>query len=171
VSKDKDGAAFDTALDMSLNTGQTAADRLAAEAARVMWADDRASRALGMNLEEVGPGHARLTMTIRDDMTNGHGMCHGGFIFLLADSAFAFACNSHNQRAVAASAEIHFLTSASQADILTATASETHRARRSGVYDIRVTDQDGKLIAVFRGKSATIRGEIVESAASSENGD
>jgi acyl-CoA thioesterase len=95
-------------------------------------------------------------------MTNGHGICHGGFMFLLADSTFAFACNSHNQRAVAASAEIHFIASAYEGDVLTAEGVEQHLAGRSGVYDMRVTDQSGRLIALFRGKSATIKGQFVE---------
>jgi acyl-CoA thioesterase len=139
-------------------------DALAAEVARRMWADDRASQALGMELLEVRSGYARIRMPIRRDMTNGHGICHGGYMFLLADSTFAFACNSHNQRAVAASAEIHFLASAHEGDVLTATGVEQHLAGRSGVYDMRVTDQHGRLIALFRGKSATIKGRFLESA-------
>jgi len=152
----------------SLNSGQSDAQRLAAQAALAMWNDDNASQALGMQLSRVEPGEARMQMPVRKDMTNGLGMCHGGFIFLLADSTFAFACNSHNQRAVAASAEIHFLAAAQLDDMLTATGKELHRAGRSGVYDVRVTDQNDKLIAVFRGKSATIRGEV--SATGSNNG-
>lgn len=140
-------------------------DALAAEVARRMWADDRASQALGMELVEVRSGYARIRMPIRRDMTNGHGICHGGYMFLLADSTFAFACNSHNQRAVAASAEIHFIASAHEGDVLTAEGIELHVAGRSGVYDMRVTDQTGKLIALFRGKSATIKGQFVESPA------
>ena len=146
----------------TLNSGDSDAQRLAAKAALAMWNDDNASQALGMELRRVEPGEAQLQMPVRKDMTNGLGMCHGGFIFLLADSTFAFACNSHNQRAVAASAEIHFLAAAQLGDVLVATGKELHRAGRSGVYDIRVTDQNEKLIAVFRGKSATIRGEVAE---------
>jgi acyl-CoA thioesterase len=142
-----------------------ARDALAAEVAVQMWADDRASRALGMELLEARAGYARLRMPVRDDMTNGHGICHGGFVFLLADSTFAFACNSHNQRAVAASAEIHFLAPAQAGDVLTAEGVEQHAAGRSGVYDMRVTDQHGRLIALFRGKSATIKGQVVEGRA------
>ena len=137
-------------------------DELAAEIGRRMWADDRASQALGMVLEEVRAGYARIRMPIRRDMTNGHGICHGGYMFLLADSTFAFACNSHNQKAVAASAEIHFLAPAHEGDVLTAEGRELHLAGRSGVYDMRVTDQSGRLIALFRGKSATIRGTFVD---------
>jgi len=138
---------------------------IAQEVARLMWADDRASQALGMQLLEVRPGYARISMTVRRDMTNGHGMCHGGFMFLLADSTFAFACNSHNQKAVAASAEIHFLAPAQEGDVLTAEGQEQHLAGRSGVYDTRVTDQSGKLVALFRGKSATIKGQFIETSA------
>jgi acyl-CoA thioesterase len=137
---------------------------IAQEVARLMWADDRASQALGMQLLEVRPGYARISMTVRRDMTNGHGMCHGGFMFLLADSTFAFACNSHNQKAVAASAEIHFLAPAQEGDVLTAEGQEQHLAGRSGVYDTRVTDQNGKLVALFRGKSATIKGQFIETS-------
>jgi acyl-CoA thioesterase len=139
-------------------------DQLAAEVARRMWDEDRASQALGMELLEVRSGYARLRMTIRPEMTNGHGICHGGYMFLLADSTFAFACNSHNQRAVAASAEIHFLAPAHEGDVLTAEGIEQHLAGRSGVYDMRVTDQHGRQIALFRGKSATIKGQFVETA-------
>ena len=153
------------APDASLDPAAMDPDALAAEVARRMWADDRASQALGMELLEVRSGYARIRMPIRRDMTNGHGICHGGYMFLLADSTFAFACNSHNQRAVAASAEIHFIASAHEGDVLTAEGVELHLAGRSGVYDMRVTDQTGKLIALFRGKSATIKGQFVESAA------
>jgi acyl-CoA thioesterase len=138
-------------------------DALAAEVARRMWAEDRASQALGMELLEARAGYARMRMRIRRDMTNGHGICHGGYMFLLADSTFAFTCNSHNQRAVAASAEIHFLAPAHEGDVLTAEGVEQHLAGRSGVYDMRVTDQNGRLVALFRGKSATIKGQFVES--------
>jgi acyl-CoA thioesterase len=137
-------------------------DALAAEVARRMWDGDRATQALGMELQEVRAGYARIQMPVRRDMTNGHGICHGGFMFLLADSTFAFACNSHNQRAVAASAEIHFIAAAHEGDVLTAEGIEQHLAGRSGVYDMRVTDQSGRLIALFRGKSATIKGQFVE---------
>ncbi len=140
----------------------TDAQAVAEACARAMWADDRASQGLGMRIERVAPGEAVIAMTVRRDMTNGHGICHGGFMFLLADSTFAFACNSHNQRAVAASAEIHFVAPAHEGDVLTAEGVEQHLAGRSGVYDMRVTDQGGRLIALFRGKSATIRGVFVE---------
>jgi acyl-CoA thioesterase len=135
---------------------------LAQESARIMWAEDTATRHVGMQLLEVAPGRAKLSLTVRDEFTNGHGMCHGGYIFMLADSAFAFACNSHNQRAVAASAAIEFIAAAQRGDLLTAECAEQSRGGRSGLYDTRVTDQNGRLIALFRGRSATIRGRFVE---------
>ncbi|MCP5266473.1 MAG: hydroxyphenylacetyl-CoA thioesterase PaaI [Burkholderiaceae bacterium] len=137
-------------------------DALARACAQAMWSEDRASKAVGMQLEEVRAGYARLTMRVRADMTNGHGLCHGGYIFMLADSTFAFACNSHNQRAVAAGAEIHFLAPAFENDHLSAEGVEQHLAGRTGIYDMRVTDQNGRLIALFRGRSATIKGQLVE---------
>jgi len=158
--------AQDSDLPERLNHGTSEADRLAEQAGRQMWAEDTASRGLGMQLLHVGPGTARIQMPVRADMTNGHGICHGGFIFLLADSTFAFACNSHNQRCVAAGAEVHFLAPGQSGQVLTATGQEVHRAGRTGIYDIRVTNENGELIAVFRGRSATIRGHLVESAAS-----
>lgn len=138
---------------------------LAQESARLMWAEDSATRHVGMQLLEVTPGRARLSLTVRSEFTNGHGMCHGGYIFMLADSAFAFACNSHNQRAVAASAAIEFIAAAQRGDTLTAECIEQSRGGRSGLYDTRVTDQNGKLIALFRGRSATIRGRFIDEGA------
>ena len=135
---------------------------LAQESARIMWAEDTATRHVGMELLDVAPGRARLCLTVRDEFTNGHGTCHGGYIFMLADSAFAFACNSHNQRAVAASAAIDFIAAAQRGDVLTAECAEQIRGGRSGLYDTRVTDQNGRLIALFRGRSATIRGRFIE---------
>lgn len=135
---------------------------IARESARIMWDEDRASRHVGMQLLEVTPGRARMSLTVREEFTNGHGMCHGGYIFMLADSAFAFACNSHNQRAVAASAAIEFIAAAQRGDTLTADCIEQSRGGRSGLYDTRVTDQNGKLIALFRGRSATIKGTLIE---------
>jgi acyl-CoA thioesterase len=135
---------------------------LARATAEAMWRDDRASNWLGMKLEEVRPGYARLSMPVTENMVNGHELCHGGFIFTLADSTFAFACNSHNQRAVAAGASIEFLAPARLGDVLTAEGVEQAIAGRSGVYDMRVTNQRGELLALFRGKSAAIRGKLVE---------
>jgi acyl-CoA thioesterase len=136
-------------------------DQLASAAARAMWAADRASQGLGMSLDVVAPGCATLSMTVTEAMTNGHGNCHGGFIFTLADSAFAFACNSHNQRAVAQMATITFVAPGQLGDRLTATCTEITTFGRSGIYDTRVTNQTGRLIAEFRGHSRTVKGTHV----------
>jgi acyl-CoA thioesterase len=114
---------------------------LAEACAAAMWARDKASAGLGMAIERVAPGEAVLTMTVRPDMVNGHDMCHGGFIFTLADSAFAFACNSYNVTTVAASCDIAFLKPARAGETLRATAREVYRETRNGIYDIAVTDQ------------------------------
>lgn len=134
---------------------------LAEAAAAAMWAQDNASQGLGMTLDAVGPGTATLSMTVTADMVNGLDLCHGGFIFTLADSTFAFACNSYNQRAVAQIATITFIAPARRGDRLTATAREVASFGRSGIYDIRVTRQDGTLIAEFRGHSRTVKGTHV----------
>ncbi|MGQ0664768.1 MAG: hydroxyphenylacetyl-CoA thioesterase PaaI [Pseudomonadota bacterium] len=136
--------------------------RLAEAVAERMWALDRASQALGMKILAVGPGTAKLQMTVRADMCNGHRTCHGGMIFTLADSAFAFACNSANKKTVAQSCTVTFIAAAREGDTLTAAAEERHRAARTGVYDVAVTDQAGRLVAVFRGHSYEIKGEVVQ---------
>ena len=140
------------------------ADSLAKAGAEVMWRDDNASKWLGMKVEEVRPGYARLSMTVTPNMVNGHNLCHGGLIFTLADSTFAFACNSHNQRAVAAAASIDFLAPAFLGDVLTAEGIEQALKGRTGVYDMKVHNQKNELIALFRGKSASIKGLLVEDA-------
>src|SRR4029453_1403586 len=127
-----------------------------------MFSADRASRALGMRIVEVAPGFARLTMTVRGDMVNGHAICHGGFIFTLADSTFAFACNSYNFNTVAQGCSIEYLAPAREGDVLTATGRERSLAGRTGVYDIEVQDQNGAAVALFRGKSYRIKGHVVE---------
>jgi acyl-CoA thioesterase len=131
---------------------------IAQGSARAMWNDDSTSQRLGMSLDHIAPGAATLTMTVTDQMTNGHGTCHGGYIFTLADSAFAFACNSYNQRAVAQQAAITYIAPAHLGDRLTAEAREVSRKGRGGIYDIRVTNQTGDHIAEFRGHSRTIKG-------------
>ena len=131
---------------------------LAEACAASMWADDLASQRLGMQLVSVSPGKATLRMEVVESMANGHGDCHGGHTFALADSAFAFACNSHNQRVVGQQANITYLAPVSVGDVLTATGHEKFRKGRSGVYDIEVTNQRGDLVAVFRGHSRTIKG-------------
>lgn len=135
-------------------------ETLAREAAAAMWAEDNASRTLGMELVEAGPGRAVLTMTVTAAMTNGHGMCHGGYIFTLADSAFAFACNSHNTRTVAQHCAVTFIAPGRLGDVLTATAAEISRTGRSGITDVTVTNQAGETIAVFRGHSRSLGGAI-----------
>jgi acyl-CoA thioesterase len=131
-----------------------------AEATRdAMWANDRASKALGMRVVSVGPGTATLTMTVRDDMLNGHDLCHGGLIATLADSAFAFACNAYNEVTVASGFDIHLIAGARGGDELTAMASEVSKAGRTGVYDITVTNQRGDTVAAFRGRSYTMKGK------------
>jgi acyl-CoA thioesterase len=140
-------------------------DDLARACADAMWRDDDASQGLGMEILEVKPGEAVLAMTIRPDMVNGQRIAHGGFIFLLADSAFAFACNSHNERAVAAHCNISFIRPGKLGDRLVGTAREISRTGRSGIYDIRVTSGD-TVIAEFRGHSRTIGGAWVPVAGS-----
>ena len=137
---------------------------LAKAAADVMWREDNASKWLGMQIEEVRPGYARLSMTVTPNMVNGHNLCHGGLIFTLADSTVAFACNSHNQRAVAAGASIEFIAPAFLGDVLTAEGIEQVFKGRTGVYDMKVTNQKNEVVALFRGKSATIKGLLVEDA-------
>lgn len=126
-----------------------------------MFAADRASRGLGMRIVSLGAGSARLEMTVRDDMLNGHAICHGGFITTLADSAFAFACNAGNQLTVAAGLTVDFLAPAHGGDVLTAEAKEVSRAGRTGVYDMVVTNQHGARIALVRGRSAALAGRTV----------
>jgi acyl-CoA thioesterase len=133
-------------------------DAVARAAAQAMWDKDLASRSLGMSLDAVGPGEATLSLTITAAMTNGHKTCHGGYIFTLADSAFAFACNSYNQNTVAQHCSVTFLQPAFEGDRLTAAAHEVSRIGRSGIYDIKVTNQNGKPIAEFRGHSRTVNG-------------
>ncbi len=134
---------------------------LAEACAAAMWAEDRASAGLGMRIARVAPGEAELTMGVEPRMVNGHGICHGGFIFALADSAFAFACNSFNRRAVAQSNTITYLRPAKLGQELTARAARTAEAGRSGVYDVMVFDGEGRAIAAFRGLSRVIEGRLV----------
>jgi acyl-CoA thioesterase len=132
-------------------------DEVARRSAEVMWAEDRASRSLGMSLDAVGPGTATLRMTVRDDMVNGHDIGHGGLTFTLADSAFAFACNSYNRRTVAAGAEVRFRAPTRAGDVLVATAIERERAGRDGTYDVTVT-AGGIVVATFVGRCREVGG-------------
>lgn len=138
------------------------AQELAEAVGREMYRGDRTSQFLRIALDEIRPGYARMSLSITDDMVNGHGMCHGGIIFTLADSAFAYSCNSHNHNAVASGCTIEYLAPAHIGDVLTATAEERALAGRSGIYDIEVSNQQGKRIALFRGKSHRIQGELVK---------
>ena len=134
------------------------AQDIARRSAEKMFAADRASQALGIEITDVAPGRASAKMSVRADMVNGHDICHGGLIFALADTAFAFACNSYGVVTLAASAQIDFLRAAKLGDVLQADAEEVHRGRRSGHYDVRVSNQGGRPIALFRGRSAVPRG-------------
>ena len=141
--------------------GLDALQQRAERAAAVLFERDRASQALGMRLAAVRPGWARVVMRVREDMVNGHGLCHGGIVFALGDSAFAFACNSHNESTVAAAASIDFLAGARAGDELTAEASELWRTRRNGIYEISICNQRGERVALFRGRSYRIDGQVV----------
>ena len=141
-------------------------DQLARACADAMWADDKASRGLGMEIVEVGPGRAVIAMTVREEMVNGHGICHGGFVFTLADSAFAFACNSGNQNTVGAACTVDYLRPAFSGDVLTAEAEQRSRSGRTGVYDVTVRNQNDETIVIFRGRSHQVRGEVLEVMAS-----
>ena len=123
-----------------------------------MWEDDRASQSLGMQIVEVTPGHATLRMPVRADMLNGHQICHGGFITLLADSSFAFACNSYNEMTVASGFNVDLLAPGHLGDVLTARCVEVKKSGRTGIYDVEVRNQKDERIAVFRGRSYTMRG-------------
>jgi acyl-CoA thioesterase len=138
----------------------SSADETARACADAMWAEDRASQGLGMRLADVGPGTATLAMTVRDDMVNGHGIAHGGFVFALADSAFAFACNSYDVRAVAYGCVITYLAPARLGDALVAVATERSRSGRTGTYDVTVSAGD-QVVAEFRGTSRTLGGPVL----------
>ena len=133
-----------------------------AEAVAVgMMAKDRATTHLGMRVTHISPGAAHLEMTVREDMLNGHDTCHGGYITTLADSAFAFACNSYNELTVAASLTIDFIAPVYGGEVLTARAKEVSLSKRTGVYDVEVLNQKGRCVAVFRGRSHRIQGRSV----------
>ena len=137
------------------------AQALADATAEAMYARDRAAQALGLKIVRVQPGKSLLTMTVRSDMVNGHHICHGGMIFSLADTAFAYACNSYNKNTVASACHIDFLAPAKEGETLEAEAVEQSAAGRTGVYDITVRNNHGKTIALFRGKSYRINGEVI----------
>jgi acyl-CoA thioesterase len=138
---------------------KSAAQQTAERVRDGMFANDRASKMLGMRIVEVGPGSATLSMTVRDDMLNGHDICHGGLIATLADSTFAFACNSYDELTVASGFGIDFVAPGRSGDVLTARCHEVTKAGRTGIYDTEVTNQRGERVAVFRGRSYTIKGK------------
>lgn len=142
-------------------TDAAAAADLARRAAAAMLARDAASRGLGVAIEEVRPGYARLRMTVRPDMLNGHAACHGGFLFTFADSAFAFACNSRDRMTVAAGAAIEFLAAAREGDVLVAEARERALGGRLGTYDVAVANQRGETVALFRGRSYALNAPVI----------
>jgi len=131
-------------------------EEIAAAVTRRMLADDAASTMMGMKVEAVRPGYSRISMPVRADMLNGFKMMHGGLTFTLADTAFAVACNSYNKLTVAQSCDVDFTNSAKEGDVLTAECREALRRGRSGIYDVTVINQDGTVIALFRGKSRTL---------------
>jgi acyl-CoA thioesterase len=135
------------------------AQRVAEATRDAMWRDDRASQALGMQVVTIGPGSATLTMTVREDMLNGHDICHGGLVTTLADSTFAFACNAYNEVTVASGFDVNLIAAAREGDVLTASAVEVAKAGRTGVYDITVNNQRGERVAAFRGRSYTMKGK------------
>jgi len=145
-----------------MRTHATSADERARAVAAAIERSDRASKWLGIELEEIRAGYARVSMTVTANMANGQDFCHGGLIFSLADSSFGLACNSHNQRALAAACSIDFLAPGRPGDRLTAECREQATAGRAGFYEARVTNQDGALIALFRGRSATVKGHWIE---------
>jgi acyl-CoA thioesterase len=139
-------------------------ETLARACADAMWADDATSHALGIQLLSAEPGHAMLALAVSEKMVNWHGTCHGGYIYLLADTAFGYACHTHNQRMVAQHCSISYLNPAQRGDRLTAHAVERHRAARSGIYDVTVKREDGLVIAEFRGTARAIDGMLVPDA-------
>ena len=142
--------------------GETDRQRTAERAVEALWLGDAASRGLGMVIESCGAGRATVIMRIRSDMVNGHRICHGGLIFALADSAFAFACNSYGDNTVAAGASIDFLAPGHEGDVLRAVATERWRAGRSGLYEIEVRNQRDEIVAVFRGRSHQVAGRLID---------
>lgn len=135
---------------------------IARASADAMLARDEATKAMGAVLTDIGPGSAAMTLTVRRDMLNGHGTCHGGTLFALADSAFAFACNSRNEATVAAACSIELLRAGREGQRLTATAVERAGSGKSGIYDVTVTDEAGDVLALFRGRSLKIGGSVID---------
>lgn len=139
----------------------TDATRLARDCAEAMYERDQATRRMGIQLLDAGPGSAKLSMRVREDMIQGHSTCHGGYLFALADSAFAFACNSYNDATVAIGCSIDYVAPAREGDELVASACEQSRSGRTGNYDVRIENSQGQLIALFHGKSYKVRGTVL----------
>ena len=137
------------------------ADELAVACADSMYEKDIAAQEVGITLEQVKPGYARLKMIVRPDMLNGHDVCHGGFLFVLADTAFAYACNSYNKVTYAQSCDIDFIQPGKEGDDLIAIAEERVRGRRTGLYDVTVSRADGEVLAYFRGRSYQVKGALL----------
>ncbi|MCP1651745.1 hydroxyphenylacetyl-CoA thioesterase PaaI [Pseudomonas nitroreducens] len=137
------------------------ATQLARDCTEAMYERDQATRRMGIQLLEAGPGSAKLSMRVREDMIQGHGTCHGGYLFALADSAFAFACNSYNDATVAIGCSIDYVAPAREGDELVASACEQSRSGRTGNYDVRIENSQGQLIALFHGKSYKVRGTVL----------
>ncbi len=149
---------------MNPDTNDMTPQQLADACAQTLYLRDNASQQAGMTLESVQPGQSVVRMTVRDDMVQGHNTCHGGFMFALADSAFAFACNTYNKPTVAIGCSIDYVAPALLGDVLTATARERSRSGRTGNYDVDIHNQEGQLIALFHGKAYQIRGQILASS-------
>ena len=142
---------------------EPADDQATAEAVRAqMYGRDLAAQALGISVEAIGPGSAVCRMAVREDMLNGHATCHGGLIFTLADTAFAYACNAGNRATVALVCQISYIAPARMGDVLSASAREQSRTGRTGVYDVEVRLADGALVALFRGQAYEVRGSVVQ---------
>lgn len=139
----------------------TDASQLARACAEAMYERDQATRRMGIQLLDAGPGSSKLLMRVREEMIQGHGTCHGGYLFALADSAFAFACNSYNDATVAIGCSIDYVAPAREGDELIASACEQSRSGRTGNYDVRIENSQGQLIALFHGKSYKVRGTVL----------
>ena len=149
------------AQDQDQDQDQATDQQLAEDCAHHMFSQDAASKALGITIEKIKPGCATATMTVTETMLNGYQTCHGGMIFSLADSAFAFACNSQNQAAVAAGCTIDFLRPGMLGDKLSAAATQQHQGKRSGIYYVEITNQNAQLVALFKGNSARINASVL----------
>ncbi|MEQ1804808.1 MAG: hydroxyphenylacetyl-CoA thioesterase PaaI [Burkholderiaceae bacterium] len=147
---------------MAPSNPAAAAQALAERVRDAMYAKDVAARSMGIEVLAIGPGTARVTMAVRPDMANGFGICHGGLVATLADTAFAYACNSWNERTVAAGFDVQLLAAAQLGDTLVASAIVVTQGKRTGLYDVAVHNQDNRLVAAFRGRSHRLTGPVVE---------